>query len=154
MVTPRTSRAKQKGIALVETVIVTPVLLLLIMLTAEITNAFVDHNTLTKYTRNGARYLSANALIGTTGTVAVTAQLVADTRNLVVYGNVSGGGTPILAGLSPGSVQVLDIGGNNIQVSVTYPYTGLLGGTLPGFGFGTDSNLNMNLRATIAMRAL
>jgi Flp pilus assembly protein TadG len=145
---------RQKGIALVETVILTPVLLFLVMLTAEITNAFVDHNTLTKYTRNAARYLSANALLGSTGTVVITAPLITDTRNLAVYGNTTGAGTPILSGLAPGSVQVLDIGGNNIQVTVTYPYTGLLGGTLPNFGFGPASNLTMNLQATVAMRAL
>jgi Flp pilus assembly protein TadG len=154
MAAQRRNRTRQKGIALVETVIVTPVLLFLIMLTAEITNAFVDHNTLTKYARNGARFLSTKSLSGTTGTVLLTAQLISDTRNLVVYGNPAGTGSPVLAGLAPGSVQVLDIGGRNIQVTVTYPYTGILGGTLPSFGFGADNSLNLTLRATVVMPAI
>jgi hypothetical protein len=59
-----------------------------------------------------------------------------------------------LSGLNVGSVQVLDIGANNVQVTVTYAYNGILGNTLPAFGFGSDANLGINLQATATMRAL
>ena len=146
--------ALQRGAAVVETIVISPLLLFLVLLTAEVTNAFVDHNTLTKYARNGARYLAANALLGTTGGVMLSAGVINDTRNLVVFGNTAGSGDPILPGLAVGNVQVLDLGNNNVQVTATYAYTGLLGGSLPNFGFGPDSSLGMNLQATVAMRAL
>lgn len=149
-----TNRNRQTGAALVETVVVTPMLLFLILLTAEITNAYVDHNTLTKSARSAARWVASNALVGTTGTVTLTAGVVNQTRNLAVYGNTAGTGAAILPGLAVGNVQVLNIGGNNVQVTVTYAYTGLLGGSLPSFGFGADSDLSMNLQATVTMRAL
>ena len=147
-------RSRQRAAAVVETVVVSPLLLFLILLTAEVTNAFVDHNTLTKSTRNAARYVASNAALGTTGVVLLTATVVGETQNLAAFGNTAGTGTPVLPGLAPGNVQVLDIGNNRVQVTATYPYTGLLGGTLPAFGFGGDPSLVMNLQATVTMRAL
>ena len=145
---------KQHGAALVETVVVAPLLLFLVLLTAEITNAFVDHNTLSKATRNGARYLAANAALGTTGLVVLRPEVVTAARNLVVFGNVAGNGNPVLDGLTTANVQVLDLGGNNVQLTTSYGYSGLLGGTLPSFGYGADTGLVMNLQATVSMRAL
>ena len=71
---------RQRGAVLVEMVLVTPLLLAMMVLTAEITRAFVDHNTLTKAVRNGARHVSDNALQGTTGNVALTAAVSAEAR--------------------------------------------------------------------------
>jgi Flp pilus assembly protein TadG len=150
---PATPR-RQRGTAIVETIVAAPVLLFLVLVGGEITNAFVDHNTLTKYARHAARHLAANAVQGTTTVVALSPDLVTETQNLAVFGNVAGTGTPILPGLAPANVQVLDIGGNNVQVTVTYAYNGILGNTLPAFGFGADGNLGMNLQATTTMRAL
>ena len=134
--------------------VVSPVLLFLLLIAAEITNAFVDHNTLTKAARDGARYLAGTALLGTTGVVDLSTQEVLRTRNLVVYGNAAGTGSPLLPGLAIGSVLVQDAGNSNIRVTVTYAYTGILGNTLPAFGFGNDPDIGMNLSATVTMRAL
>ena len=147
-------RKNQRGIAIVETVVTLPVILFLVILCAEITNAFVDHNTLTKATRNAVRYLAENAIPGTTGVVDLQADTVTETRNLLVYGAAAGGGSPILPGLAAGNVQVTDAGNNVVQVSVIYAYSGILGNSLPTMGFGTDRNLAINLRATASMRAL
>ena len=149
-----TGSKKQRGVAMVETIIVTPVLLFMILVTAEITNAFVEHNALSKTARTASRYLSANAVQGTTGIVVLTNDVVADTRNLVVFGNVAGAGLPLLDGLNTGNVQVQDLGNSVIQVTVTYPYSGLLGGNLPSFGFGANADTGFNLQATVSMRAL
>jgi Flp pilus assembly protein TadG len=145
---------KQRGAAMVETTIVAPLLLFLVLLTAEVTNAFVDHNTLSKATRNGARYLAANAALGTTGIVVLRPEVLTATRNLVVYGNVAGSGNAVLDGLTTANVQILDLGGNNVQLTTSYAYSGLLGGTLPNFGYGSDTGLVMNLQATVSMRTL
>jgi Flp pilus assembly protein TadG len=144
----------QRGIAIVETVIIAPLILFLILATAEITHAFVDHNTLSKATRNGARYLASNAALGTTGIIVLTAQVISDTQNLVAFGNTAGNGDPILPGLIAGNIQVTDIGNDNIQVTATYPYTGILGTNLPALGLGADIDLSLNLQATVSMRAL
>jgi Flp pilus assembly protein TadG len=145
---------RQKGAVLVEAVVVTPVLLFLILVAGEVTNAFVEHNTLTKAVRAGARHAASNAIVGTTGLVSLSPQLVTETRNLVVYGNTAGTGTRILAGVGPVDIQVQDLGSNNIQVTAAYSYTGILGASLPGFGFGADVGLTPVLSATVTMRAL
>jgi hypothetical protein len=150
---PRTNH-RQRGAVLAETAVVLPLLIFIILLAAEITNAFVDHNTLTKAVRSGARHVASNAVLGTTGVVQLQPQLIVEAQNLVVYGNVSGGGTAIIPGLAIGDVQVLDIGGDNIAVIVVHDYSGILGGILPAFGFGADVSLPYSLSANVTMRAL
>ena len=150
---PKT-KYRQRGAILAETVVVLPLLIFLIVLTAEVTNAFVDHNTLTKAVRNGARHVASNAILGTTGVVLLQPQLITEAQNLVVYGNVAGGGTAVISGLATNDVQVLDLGGDNIAVSAAHNYSGILGAILPSFGFGTDSSLTHTLSATVTMRAL
>ncbi len=145
---------RQRGAILAETVVVMPILIFLVVLTAEVTNAFVDHNTLTKAVRNGARHVASNAVLGTTGVVQLQPQLIAEAQNLVVYGNITGGGVAILSGLAIGDVQVQDLGGNNIAVSASHNYSGILGPILPSFGFGADSSLTHTLLASVTMRAL
>ena len=53
----RHSSRCQRGLVLVEMVLITPLMLLLMLATAEVSRAFVDHNTLTKAARNGVRGL-------------------------------------------------------------------------------------------------
>lgn len=147
-------RKGQRGAAVIEAVVTTPFLLLLMLVAAEVTNAFVDHNTLTKAVRGGARHVAAKAALGTTGTVVLTPQLITEAQSLVVYGNSSSNGSPRLPGLTMGDIQVVDLGDNVIQVTASYAYTGILGATLPSFGFGADGDLIHNLESTVSMRAL
>jgi Flp pilus assembly protein TadG len=144
----------QRGAVLVEMVLVTPILLFVMLATAEVTRAFIDHNTLTKAVRNGARYVAANAYQGTTGLVSVSAGLAAEARNLVVYGNTVGTGTSVLSGLTTADVSVTYVGANNIEVGASHAISGMLGPVLSGFFAGPDVNLTHNLQATVTMRAL
>jgi Flp pilus assembly protein TadG len=150
----RNSKTWQRGAVLVEMALVTPILLAMMLLTAELTRAFIDHNTLTKAVRNGARYLAANAYQGTTGIVNINATLSAEARNLVVYGNTAGLGTPVLAGLSAADITVTDVGADNIRVTAAYTISGILGPVLRSFSGGPDINMVHNLQATVTMRAL
>jgi Flp pilus assembly protein TadG len=143
----------QHGLALVETAITLPFLFFVMLAATEFTNAFVEHTTLTKAVRDGARYAAEEAIDGSL-TVNVTAALKNETRNLVVFGNTTGTGTPAIDGLTVNDVTVSNVGSNNIEVSVTYAYTGILGTVLPGFGYGSDISLLFNLGATVTMRAL
>jgi Flp pilus assembly protein TadG len=148
--------ARQRGAVIVEMALVTPILLLIMLATAEVTRAVIDHNTLTKAVRNGARYVAIheNAIQGSTGLVVITAVVRAKTKNLVVYGNTAGAGTPVLPGLTVANITVTDIGADHILVSASHPISGILGPVLNSFYGGPGINLAYNLRATVAMRAL
>ncbi len=153
MMCPPTIIFRQRGIALVETAITLPFLLFVMLAASEFTFAFVQHTTLTKAVRDGVRFAAEEAIDGTL-TFDLTAAIQNDTRRLVVYGNTAGVGTPAAVGLTVGDVTVTDIGNNIVEVSLTYPYTGILGTVLPSFGYGPNISLLFNMDATVAMRAL
>jgi len=148
-----TPLTRQRGLALVETAITLPFLLFVMLAATEFTNAFVQHTTLTKAVRDGARWAAEEAIDGT-DTFSLPAALQDEARNLVVYGNRLGAGTPILNGLTVANVTVTDVGGENIEVSVNYPYPGIFGSVLPSFGYGSNISLLFNMSATVTMRAL
>ena len=150
--------ARQRGAVLVEMALVTPILLVLLLATADLTRAFIEHNTVTKSVRNGARYVAANAFQGTTGLVTVDATLANETRNLVVYGstNPPGGATPVVPGLTLANITVVQVAGtDDIAVSATYALGGLFGPVLPiNLYTGNTIGTSRILRATVTMRAL
>ncbi len=85
---------RQNGVALVEFALILPLLLLLTLITVEFGRAIWEYNTLTKSVRDAARYLS----LQTPGTK------IPEARNLLVYGNTAGTGTPLAIGLKPSQV--------------------------------------------------
>lgn len=85
---------RQKGVALVEFALILPLLLVLSFTTVEFGRAIWEYNTLTKSVRDAARYLS----IQTPGT------RITQARNLMVYGNTAGTGSPLVIGLSTSNV--------------------------------------------------
>src|ERR1700752_1425139 len=89
----------ERGIQLAELAIVLPLMVLMFAATAEFGRYFYEYSTLAKATRVGTRYL-ANACVG--------ASFGEDTKakNLVVYGNVAGTGSPIISGLSTTNIRV------------------------------------------------
>lgn len=145
---------RQRGIAMVEFAIVLPVLLTVLFAVTEIGRAMVRYNTLTKSVQDGARYAAAYALLGTTGAVNVDAQLQTAVRNIVVYGNRAGTGSPLMAGLQPAQINLVDAGGDQIRVDASYPYQPLLGVILPNLGLGTSTSLSFVMQAAVSMRAL
>ena len=151
-------KARQRGAVLVEMVLVTPILLVLLLVTADLTRAFIEHNTVTKAVRNGARYVAANAFEGTTGVVNIDATLAIETQNLVVYGSTTplGGATPVVPGLTPANITIAQVAGtDDITVSATYALGGLFGPVLPiNLYTGNTISAARTLRATVTMRAL
>jgi Flp pilus assembly protein TadG len=148
------SRIRQRGVATIEFAICAPVLLLLMLATAEVGRMLIQYNTLSKAVRDGARYTARDAANGTTGTVLITNTVRNNTRNLVVTGTMAGTGTPLLPGLTVATVTVTDAGGGFIAVSATYTYQPLLGAALPTFGPRGAISTNVPLTATVVMRAL
>lgn len=146
---------RQRGLALVETAITLPFLIFVMLAATEFTNAFVTQTTLTKAVRDGARHAAEEAINRNSGVFEWTAALQDDTKNLVVYGNKAGTGVAVVTGLTASEVTVARLGTtDNIQVSVTYPHTGMLGSVLPTFGYGANISLLFNMSATVTMRAL
>ena len=145
---------KQRGVAMVEFVVVLPVILLLMFGITELGRVIMRYNTLTKSLQDGARHAAAYGLLGTTGSVNIDAALDAEIRNLVVYGDVQGNGTPVLEGFLAGQINVTVPAPGWIQVNATYPYVPALGSSLPTFGFGASPNTTFNLAASVTMRAL
>lgn len=88
------SHCTQQGAALIELALITPLLLLLTFITTEFGRAMYEYNAVTKSTRDAVRYLS----VQTPGTH------VTEARNLIVYGNTAGTGTPLARGLSLSNV--------------------------------------------------
>ena len=144
---------RQRGLAAVESVIVLPVVLFVMLVVAEFGNAILQYNTLTQAVRDGAKYLAIEGEDGSSGVVDITAQDISDTANLVVYGAI-GGGTPLLPGLNPADISVVDLGNGNISVSADYPYQPFFLGGVPNVAGGGSPGGVINLRAEVVMRVL
>lgn len=139
---------------MVEFAIVLPAILLIMFGVTELGGAILRYNTLTKAVQDGARHAAAYALLGTTGSVLVDAQLESEIRNLVVYGNIAGSGTPLLNGLTPAQVEIMVPAPEQVRVTATYPFVPGFGVRLPTFGAGTGPSLAVDLTASVTMRAL
>jgi Flp pilus assembly protein TadG len=147
-------RRMQHGTAAVEFTIVLPLLLLSMAATAEIGRMLSQYNTLNKAVRDGARYLAANALTGTTGVTSITSALQTATTNLVLTGNTAGTGAALLPSLTAGNVTVASLANGYVSVTATYTYVPILGATLPTFGLTAPISVNVPLTASVVMRPL
>jgi Flp pilus assembly protein TadG len=143
---------RQRGIAAVEFAIALPVLLILLIATAELGRMLSQYDTLNKSVRDGARYLASNALQA--GVMTVTAAEQTATRNLVVTGNVNGTGTALLPGLTASNVTASGSTSGYVTVSASYTYQPILTASLPMFGYHSSVSLDIPLTATVVMRAL
>lgn len=88
----------ERGVQLVELAIVLPLFMILFAATAEFGRYFYEYTTLSKAARLGARYLVTEKVDCTTANTA---------RNLVVFGNIEGTGSPILPDLETKHVSVM-----------------------------------------------
>jgi Flp pilus assembly protein TadG len=147
------SRGSSRGIAMLELLLVLPVLIMLVMATAELGRAFMQYNTLNKAVRDGARHLANTALLGSTGTVQLDAAKLTETRNLVVFGNIQGDSDPLLPGLEPAAVTITAAPLASVSVTAAYQYAPIFA-RLPSFAAGPDVTPSFTLRAGVIMRAL
>jgi len=144
----RFARAEQ-GTQLVELAVVLPVLLVLFGAVAEFGRFFYTYETLSKATRAGARYLSTEPTTGSSDDAA---------RNLVVYGNTAGTGSPVVDGLGATHVAVTREGGSPaLPARVTVRIDGFV--YQPFFDLGKmigakSVSLNVEVRPSTTMRLL
>lgn len=159
-----TARWRERGIAATEFAIALPLLLFLMLGTAEIGRMLSQYDTLTKAVRDGARYCASVANSGSQNIVSISNCTAAGagtggtapanaTQNLVVTGNTLGAGGAVLPGLVVANVTVADAGNGYISVSASYTYQPVLG-TLPTFGLSAPITIAVPLNAAVVMRAL
>ena len=87
----------ERGMQLVELAIVLPVLVVLFAAAAEFGRYFYEYTTLAKGSRVAVRYLA---------TAITNGDCDAAAKNLVVYGNFAGTGSPIVNGLALSNVEI------------------------------------------------
>ena len=142
-------RRDERGLQLVEVAIVIPVFLMLFGATAEFGRYFYEYTTLAKASRVGARYLSTAVVNGTEDAAA---------KNIVVYGNAAGTGTPIVTGLATSNVVITRQGGTPVlPQTVTVSIAGFK--HQPIFDLGKLTNttalsLNIDVKPSVTMRYL
>ena len=101
-------RRDDRGVQLVEMAIALPLLLVLFAATAEFGRYFQEYTTLAKGSRVAARYLATGCVNGADDLSA---------KNLVVYGNMAGTGSPIVPGLSTTNVDVVRRDGAGVETT-------------------------------------
>jgi len=128
---------------------VLPILVLLFAATAEFGRYFYEYTTLAKAARAGTRYLA---------TSAVNANEDGKAKNIVVYGNEAGTGSPLVPGLTTANVVITRQGGvpslpQTVKVQI-YSFK-----HEPLFDLGkltkvTSLSLNVDIKPSVTMRYL
>ena len=140
---------EEKGLQLVEAAIALPILLLLFAATAEFGLFFYEYTTLAKAARAGSRYLSTAPLTDANKTIA---------QNIVVYGNPTGTGSPILPGLSTTMVDISQAGGFEVLPNtVTIQISGFTHDPIFDLGLLTaskDVSLAVDVSLSVTMKYL
>lgn len=113
-------KQRERGVALTEFALALPMLLMLMLPILEFGRAYYQYNTIAKSVRQAARYLSMRS----------PGVDVDKARNIVVYGNTAGTGTPLVPGLSLSNVPTPTYG-----TTGTYPTLNTVTVTVTGFTF-------------------
>ena len=140
---------EERGSQLVELAIVLPIFLILFASVAEFGRFFYSYTTLSKAARAGTRYLI---------TAKNSPQQDAAAKNIVVYGNPAGTGTPVVKGLTPGHVVITRTGGTStVPEEVTVKISGFQ--YQPAFDLGKmlkipSLSLNFDIKPSVTMHYL
>ncbi|HEY0321880.1 MAG TPA: TadE/TadG family type IV pilus assembly protein [Pyrinomonadaceae bacterium] len=139
----------ERGIQMAEMAIVLPLFLILFATTAEFGRFFYEYSTLAKATRAGSRYLVTAAVDETEDTRA---------KNIVVYGNPEGTGSPVIKGLTIANVTITRDGGapslpETVKVQITgYKYQPIF--DLGALTKNTALSLKVDVKPSVTMRYL
>lgn len=144
-------RRDERGVQLLEVAIVIPILLLLFGAVAEFGRYFYEYTTAAKAARVGARYLASKSVNSSTN-------YEAQAKNLVVYGNIAGTGSPVLPGMSVANVEVQYVGGTSgvpdiVKVNiVNYQHESII--DLGKLLKNTSLSTNVDVKPSVTMRYL
>ena len=144
-------RSDERGVQLVEVALVIPVMLLLFGAVAEFGRYFYEYTTAAKAARVGARFLTSKSV-----TSATNYELQA--KNLVVYGNISGTGSPVLPGMTISNVDVQYAGpSSGVPETVTVNIVGYQHQSIVNLGAllkSTALSTNVDVKPSVTMRYL
>ncbi len=138
----------QQGLAAVEFAIVLPIMLFLMLATAEFGRVFYHYNTLTKAVQTGARYAS-KPLLKTSELTNMDAAFVQRIQNYVAYGNENGGGSAVLDGFTASSANVTissSAADKTITIEASYNYNFVVLNDFPLFGYSVPT---LTLKASV-----
>jgi len=144
----------ERGVQLAELAIVLPLLALMFGATAEFGRYFHEYTTLAKSARIGARYLA---------TACVKPGEDLNAKNLVVYGNAAGTGSPVLDGLDASYITITKRDSTGAVITSGVPQTVTVDVTnfkfQPLFDLGGLMNnnglsLNIDVKPSVTMRYL
>ncbi len=143
-------RSDERGVQLVEVALVIPVMLLLFGAVAEFGRYFYEYTTAAKAARVGVRYLASKSVNSGTN-------YELQAKNLVVYGNIAGTGSPVLPGMTIANVEVLYNGATSVPDTITVNIVGYqhqsivnLGALLKNAALST----NVDVKPSVTMRYL
>jgi len=142
-------RRDESGLQLVEVTIVLPIFLILFAATAEFGRYFYEYTTLAKAARVGSRYLATAPVVSAEDAIA---------KNIVVFGNSAGTGSPILTDLATTHVVITREGGVSLLPErVTVKIVGYK--HQPIFDLGSLINsvglsMNIDVKPSVTMRYL
>jgi TadE-like protein len=143
-------RNDERGVQLVEVALVIPIMLLLFGAVAEFGRYFYEYTTAAKAARVGARYLASKSVNSGTN-------YELQAKNLVVYGNIGGTGSPVLPGMTISNVDVQYSGATGIPDTITINIIGYqhqsivnLGALLKNAALST----NVDVKPSVTMRYL
>ncbi|MGH9874036.1 MAG: TadE/TadG family type IV pilus assembly protein [Pyrinomonadaceae bacterium] len=142
-------RRDERGVQLVELAIVIPIFVMLFAATAEFGRYFYEYTTLAKASRAGARYLATSAVNTAEDTKA---------KNIIVFGNPAGTGSPVLSDLTTANVLITRQGGVPIlPETVTVQISNFQ--HQPIFDLGkltkiTSLSMNVDVKPSVTMRYL
>jgi Flp pilus assembly protein TadG len=144
----------ERGVQLAELAIVLPILLILFAATAEFGRFFYEYTTLAKAARIGTRYLV---------TAKVSDYEQQQAKNLVVYGNKAGSGSPLIEGLTTSNVVVTARDANGqvqtagVPQTITVEISNFKHNSLVNLGGLIKSDtftLNIDVKPSVTMRYL
>lgn len=139
----------ERGVQLAELAIILPLFLMLFAATAEFGRFFYEYSTLAKATRSGARYLASAAVSSDEDTRA---------KNIVVYGNPEGTGSPVIKDLKATNVKIIRDGGTGtlpltVKVQITdYKYQPIF--DLGALTKNPSLSLKVDVKPSVTMRYL
>ncbi len=100
----RTKSTSQRGHALVELAFLIPIIVALLFGAFHVARVYYTYHTLEKALRGGAGLIARSVRVNY---CSLTDETLTDARNFIVYGNLQGEGTPVVAGLTADMVQFI-----------------------------------------------
>jgi hypothetical protein len=95
--------SRREGQAAVETAILLPVLLMMMLAGFQMARVFYVYHTLHKAMRGGMQYMLRQPAVNFCDP---NDPVLLDTKNFIVFGNLQGSGTPVVTGLTPDLISI------------------------------------------------